>query len=330
MPLTLYRRGRIWHYRGSVASRRLRGSTKTASREVAERVVHELEAREWKGRLDGPSAILTFAEAAMLYRRAGKPDRFLRLIEDHWKDTPVKQMTPGAIRQSAVALCPAAGAATRNRHVIVPTQAIINYAAGMEMCQRIRVPRFPVQKREKIPATWEWIQSFMVHAQKRNLAALACFMFMTGARISEALAVRWEDIDFGARRVLIRQTKVGAERRPHMQPELVAALASLKGEREGSVFSFKSRSNIKTQWEGAIRRAGIKRLTPHACRHGFATTLLQRGIDPVTVAKLGGWATPAHVFATYGHAMDDDTVVDLITSTPETHAAGKRNAANGI
>ena len=41
-----------------------------------------------------------------------------------------------------------------------------------------------------VPATWAWVQSFMAVASP-HLGALACFMFLTGARISEALAVTW-------------------------------------------------------------------------------------------------------------------------------------------
>jgi hypothetical protein len=52
-----------------------------------------------------------------------------------------------------------------------------------------------------------------------------------------------------------------------------------------------------------IRAAGIPVLTPHCCRHGFATELLRRGVDVHTVAWLGGWASPAQVLATYGHAI---------------------------
>src|ERR1044072_1861580 len=104
MPLTLYRRGKIWHYRGTVAGRLIRGSTKTARKEVAQRIAADEEQRHWKGHLDGPASVLTFAQAAMMYRAAGKQDRFLRPIEDHWKDTPVRAINAAAIQQSAIVL----------------------------------------------------------------------------------------------------------------------------------------------------------------------------------------------------------------------------------
>ena len=263
----------------------------------------------------------------MLYRNAGKSDRFLRPIEDHWKDTPVKAITPGVIRQSAIVLYPTAGAATRNRQAIVPTQAIINHAAECELCPRIRVTRFPIVKKAKTPATWEWVEAFMAHATKPNLAALACFMYLTGARISQALAVRWEDVDFQARKMLIGATGKGDdERRAHMPNALIAALARIPGERSGLVFSFQSRGNCKTQWAGTIRRAGIKPLSYHACRHGFATGLLDKGVNPITVAKRGGWKDTRHVFETYGHDVADDAVTDLLIDTPATQPARKSNA----
>jgi integrase len=54
-----------------------------------------------------------------------------------------------------------------------------------------------------------------------------------------------------------------------------------------------------------MKAAGIKRLSTHCCRHGFATGLLRKGVDVVTVARLGGWKTPAQVLKTYGHAIDN-------------------------
>jgi integrase len=334
MPITIFKRGDVYHYRGTVAGRRIRGSTGTADKARAQRIAAEREDREWKRGLDGPEAVLTFADAAILYRQAEKPTRFLTIIEDYWKETPVRNVTPGAIRAAAITLYPNAGGATRNRQVIVPMQAVINHAAGLELCRTIRVKRFPVTTKDKEPATWEWIECFMAVASP-NLGALACFMFLTGARITEAMSLTWGDVDLHARRALVRQTKIGAERRAHMPPVLVAAIANIPSNREpdAPVFGYSSRDTAKQPWRAAIRRAGIKPLSFHACRHGFATALLHKGIDPITVAKLGGWKDPRHVFATYGHARDDDTLADMIIGTPLTHGVvsgrKKDNKSNG-
>lgn len=315
MPLKIYRRGEIWHFSGTIAGRRLRGSTKTADKETAKRIVAEREAREWKGTLYGPEAVLTFAQAAILYLSADKPDRFIERVAAYWKDTPVKQITGGAIRQSAIVLLPKAGNATKNRNIIVPTQAIINHAASLGKCQHMKVERFPVATKRKEPASWEWVQKFMGEASP-HLGALACFMFLTGARITEALNVRWRDIDLHARRAIIRQGKLGGEeRRAHLPPALVVSIANIPSNREpgAKVFQYSSRDTAKPLWRAACKRAKIKALTYHACRHGFATAMLHAGIDPITVAKLGGWKDAKHVFSTYGHPMADDTLADRIT-----------------
>jgi integrase len=315
MPLKLYRRpgGCVYHYRGTVDGKLLRGTTRTSDKATAQRIAAEREARYWKSSLDGPASVLTFATAAAHYRKAGKATRFLPKVEDYWKDAPVKQITAGAVRQGANVIFPDASGATKNRQFIVPTQAIINHAASLEQCQPLRVKRFPVIHRERPHATWEWIEAFMAHARP-HLGALACFMFLTGARISEALAVTWEDIDLPAGKVLIRQTKIGAERRAHLPAPLVAAIANIPDRKE-TVFKYSSRDTAKPSWRKVIARAGIKDLSFHACRHGFATAMLQAGVDPVTTAKRGGWKSPAHIFATYGHAMDDEAVTDQIIST---------------
>lgn len=315
MPLKLFRRGQVWHYRGTVAKRRLRGSTGTEDKATAQQIIADLEARTWKGHIHGPSTVLTFAQAAILYRQAGKATRHLEPVEDYWKDTPVRQITAGAIRQSAIVLLPWQSAATRNRQVIVPTQAIINHAAESELCQKISVKRFPVETKKKQPITWEWVEAFMANASP-HLGALACFMFLTGARITEALEVRWRDVDLAKGRALIKQTKVGDERRAHMPSPLVAAIANIPSNREpgAKVFRYSRRDTAKPPWVNACKRAGIEPLTFHCCRHGFATALLHSGIDPITVAKLGGWKSAQHVLTTYGHAMEDDTLSDVIST----------------
>ena len=332
MPLKLYQRGEIWHYAGTVCGKRLRGSTKTAIKEIAEQHVFEKERRIWKGYFD-PQGNVTFAQAAMIYREAGKSDRFLQRIEDYWQNTLIKDMKPGNIRAAAQKLYPNAGRATQNRQVIVPTTAIINNAAEHGLCPHIRVKRFQVKRAKvKVPATWEWVRAFMdacYAVDKPRLAASACLMFLTGARISQAIAIQWADVDFQEKKVLIRATDKGDDDRlAHMQDALIVALANITGERVGRVFGFDSRQNCQTQWDEVVKAAALKRLTPHCCRHGFATGLLERGVSPVTVARRGGWKSAQHVLTTYGHDIAREDITDVLTDTPLTQQTRKRNAIN--
>jgi integrase len=322
MPLTIYRRGKIWHYRGTVAGHRLRGSCRTSDKTIAARQIAEVEAREWKCSFDGPQAVLTFAQAAALYRRAGKSPRYLAPVEDYFRDTLVKDINAGAIKQMAIELFPNCSGASRNRLGIVVAQAIINHVAEMELCPPIRVKRFDEETREKIPATREWINAFKA-ASKPHLGAYAEFMFFTGCRPSEAVNVQWTDVDMDARTVLLRETKGGTERTAHLPAPLVVTLANLPRVRGRGVFVYKRYGDFQHAWDDAIRRAGIKRLTPHCMRHGFATGLLRRGLDVLTVAHLGGWKDAGQVLKTYGHANKKRELTDLLIDTPETQPVSR-------
>lgn len=200
--------------------------------------------------------------------------------------------------------------------MITPTQAIINFSMEDKSCQ-IRVKRFPVEKRVKEPATWTWVTAFM-SASSPHLGALAAFMFLTGARITESLSLRWTDVDLSTSRALIRQTKTHSERRAHLPTELLLAIANIPGPREGKVFGYSSRFSPVAPWRRVCKRAGIKPLSFHALRHGFATGLLDKGVNPVTVANRGGWKSTRHVFETYGHDVAAHNTTDLLIDTPET------------
>lgn len=340
MPLTLYQRGKIWHYRGTIEGERFRGTTGAQRKDEARRKLAEISCRKHeevrqKREAEKAGEVFTFAKAAIIYRRAGKPSRFVEAVEDYWKNDPVSSITGGRIKQAAIELYPNAGGATRNRHVIVPTQAIINYAASLDLCAPLRVKRFRTETKARKPATWEWVTDFMAHANP-HLGALCCFMFLTGARVSEAVDVRWSDVDLLTHKVLIRQTKVGKERIAHLPPPLMSAIMGIDGEREPGqkVFKYSSRHTVKPQWNKAIKRGDLESLPFHSCRHGFATSLLHKGVDPITVAKLGGWADAQLVFTTYGHAMKDETLTNVLadtnSDTNERHNNGKRNINSAL
>jgi integrase len=325
MSLTLYQRGKVWHFRGTVDGRRLRGSCKTTDKATAARKAAQIESIQWKRGFDGPEAVLTFAQAALLYRSDGRSTRFLDRIEDHWKDTLVKDIKPTAIRTMAIALYPGTAASTMNRQAIVPCQAIINHAAEAELCPRIRVKRFKVEKKIKPPFTLEWVNAFCAHCDSPYLIALVLFMFATGARISEALAVEWKNIDLTERTAIIPRTKIGEQRQVNLPPRLLAAIANLPKVQERPIFWYRTSWDLRRKWETTIKRAKIQRMTPHSGRHGFATAALRKGIDVKTVARLGGWKSALHVLATYAHAIEDATLNNALFDPPVTQPVPRKS-----
>ena len=323
MPLEIYRRGAVWHCRGTVGPngrrKRIRQSLHTKDKDTAARQIAEIEKKYWDGHFDGPAAILTFAQAARLYRNAGKSIRFLAPIEKYLGHTLVKDITEGTVQMMAKDLYPNCNGASLNRLALVPTKAVINHAAKHKLCTSLRVERYEEDSKVREPATLEWVEKFMTGAGP-HLGAMALFMFLTGARVGEAVALQPADVDLPAATVKIRQTKVkgNPERISHLPIPLVVALANLTPV-NGRVFGYLKPANLRTAWRGAVKRAGIKHLSPHSCRHGFATGLLRAGVDVVTVAWLGGWKSVEQVLKTYGHANKNPRLVNLLLNTRLTH-----------
>lgn len=333
--LKIYRRkgSKIYSYRGTIAGRRLRGSTGTTDKARADRIAAEKAAEVWKRDLDGPGAVLTFAKASMLYRAAGKETKYLERIEDYYKDTLIKDIKPGAIKQMAIDTYPNASPQTRNRQAITPAQAVINHCAELELCPPIRVRHFEFEEKIKPPIMIDWLDTFCAHARP-VVAALATFMFSTACRISEVRRLDWPEIDFNRREILIVKTKNKKQRLPHMPQRLLIALANLP--RDDKPFGCWSESSLRRFWDEDIERAadavpGFKRMTFHSCRHGFATTTLRTmKLDPKTAAELGGWDDITLFMRTYAHAIQDSTLTEEIFDTELTQAKTKSSKINDV
>jgi integrase len=314
MPLKIYRRpgSLVWQYRGTLAGNRLRGSTGASDKETAQRIASAIEDKFWKRGLDGKEKGLTWPKAAALYLAAGKSPKYLPALTKHWRDAKIADMSAGSIRQAAIDIYPSAKNSTRNRQCIVPTLAVINHCAELGHCSPLRMKRFKVDTKIKKPVTLEWINAFEANCDRPDVRALAVFLYATGARISEARNVKWDDIDFGRRKVLIRQSKIGEEREAHLPPHLFVTLANLS--RDKSPFDV-AYTTFRDAWARTTKAAGIEPLTFHSCRHGFATALHDKGVGVKTIAKAGGWKSAQHLFQTYLHASDDATVTDKLFDT---------------
>jgi hypothetical protein len=295
MALRLYQRGKVWWIDGTVSGRRVRESTRETDRRAAEGVAIKRAGEERRIAEFGPSSVLTFGAAVGFYLDEGGSERYLTPIFAKWEHKLVREILPGNVTDLARELYPVAGPATRNRQVISPVQAVVNFNAKRGRCSPIRVERFFVPKHQPKVATMDWLDRFIAHASP-HLGALALYMAMTGARISDP-------------------------RVTFLPPQLVAAMANLP-HRNGRVFVYRTRQSVQTGWAGAERKAGIAHIGPHdAGRRLFATTMIQGGIDPVTVAKAGGWKSQRLVVETYAQPADAKAAVEkvfgkLVTQAP--------------
>ncbi|HTP29306.1 MAG TPA: tyrosine-type recombinase/integrase, partial [Anaeromyxobacteraceae bacterium] len=135
------------------------------------------------------------------------------------------------------------------------------------------------------------------------LGPLVRFLFGTGVRRGEALALRWEDVSFDVSTARIRRTlthgrlgtpKSGKGRTVQLSPGLAAMLRALLtsrrrealaqgwGEVPPWVFCGAEgqplEANLSRAWGRLQRRAraaGIRALPLHSCRHFFATEALR-------------------------------------------------------
>jgi integrase len=146
------------------------------------------------------------------------------------------------------------------------------------------------------------------------------FMAHTGARVGEAIAVRWEDIEDGAhgRTVKLVSRKGTGVARTRRVPLNAMAMSALKEQARlsrltGPIASRKGRLFRNTRGDGwgsermlenhlaaARKLAGIEDFRLHDFRHTFASLLVQKGVALQTLAELLGHASLAMVLR-YAH-----------------------------
>lgn len=324
----LYKRGSVWWIDGKFTHGRVRESSRETERRHAESYALRREGEERRREEFGDEAVITFGAAAGIYLDAGKSARYLTPIFNKWEHRLVRDIKPGNVHDLARELYPAAGPATRNRQVISPVQAVINHAAKRGYCPPIRVERLFVPTPERKTAPAGWLDKFMAHA-KPHLGALAQFMAMTGARITESTTLDWEDVKLPERTAYLRHTKNGEPRMVALPGPLVVTLGALPGEHKGRVFGYPNRHGPQRPWVTAEKRARIPHIPPHdAGRRLFATTMIQAGIDPVTVAKAGGWKSVRMVVDVYAQPADTTEAVNRVFGTLESQTPVKKDATN--
>ncbi len=320
----VFKRGKVYYFTVNIDGRQFRRSTGLTSKKQAQELADEEVARIKLASVRGHDVDLTVGKAALMYQAAGKDDRYLDKIVEHWGGLKIRGIKPEWVRKRAQDLYPEAKPATLNRQVITPLQAVINHAYQAEDGRQIRIEKLKVEGvKKKTAVDGAWHEKFAEHAVSRRMAIMARFMFETAARISEAIRVRREDVDLEARTVELTKTKTKPRVARISQP-LADMIAEVIGDepirhrndkrRVNGLFGYASRHAVYNGWKTTCDRAGIPYAPPHSSgRVSFATELVVRkNIDPVTAARLGGWASPKIMMDTYAKSDAGHDVVDAV------------------
>lgn len=183
---------------------------------------------------------------------------------------------------------------------------------------------------------WHEVKRILAEVAEPRYSAMICVMAGAGLRVSEVCALRVEDVqterdtaghklDRGV--LVVRKGKGDKERLAPLSPTLREELRDYYRvmQPEGLLFPNERRTgavrpkSVQKALREACERAGLKKhVTPHELRHTFATTMLEQGVDLLTLQEALGHSRLSTT-AEYTHVRSD-----RIAAMPDLLAQSRR------
>jgi len=228
-------------------------------------------------------------------------------------------------RYKAMRLAQGVRNSTVNRDLAI-LRKMFNLAVEWGYLHERKVPRVRLfsekdNLKERILTAEEEARLFDVSSE--HLKPVLKIALHTGMRRGEILSLRWDDVDFEVRMIKVVRTKSGKVRFIPINEVLFNELKRLRSTSSGSGLVF-CQNSVRTAFEGACRRAGIHGLRFHDLRHTFATRLVERGVDLITVKELLGHSSVT-ITERYTHTFSEQkrSAVDVLAAMKrETGIAG--------
>ena len=185
---------------------------------------------------------------------------------------------------------------------------------------------------------------FVEHIDSSVYKTFFSFLYMTGCRKGEALALRWKNIDFANKTVRIEKSitrrfdkkkhpdalwletppkNIYSVRTIDLPKKLISLLQEHKQKENGKANDFVfcgsapfTATTIARNFDLAIEKSDIKKIRIHDLRHSHASYLISKGLDVVAVAKRLGHSDTHETLNTYAHffAKDREKVIAVLDS----------------
>jgi integrase len=243
------------------------------------------------------------------------------------RSTKARDVTPAHLRTMIDKLRVEKASGSSVRGVVVATSALFRYAVrrGMVATNPVRLLERgdrPSGKRESEPRYLDRAQIDALLGklgdEYRPIAALLAF---AGLRVSEALALRWRDVDLAANTLNVQGTKTAASAAtvPIAEPlkkELKAhrkklAAAGFQRVAAGAPLFTQDRRNTlraiyKAGDDAGLNPEGSERVGCHDLRHSCAGLLFAAGVSAPTVASVLRHSDTRVTLTTYAGLVETD------------------------
>lgn len=192
--------------------------------------------------------------------------------------------------------------------------AMFNGLIKSNPVQVIKLPSNLPKQQRKIPTDEELA---IVNCNYEGFSFLPYFLLNTGLRISEALALHYEDIDFDTKEIKIYKHLLHDGNRPIIENKtktinsqrtvvLLDRVAEKMDRTKTGIIFCNPAGNYLTKRELALRWAKWQKenncsVTAHQLRHGYATMLFEAGIDLKDAQDLMGHSDIKTTQSIYTH-----------------------------
>ena len=173
-------------------------------------------------------------------------------------------------------------------------RAIVNKALNLKLYKGLNPCVGVVKQRDNPPRdkyfTKEDIKNLLLTAEDR-LKPLIAFSFLTACRRSEALNLRWKDVDFYSGIIRITQSKSGKPREIPMSNDLRPILWAMRGNPQDKVFDITSGA-LRCSFNKLLNKLGFgDGYVWHYLRHSYASLYLQNGGNITDLQRILGHAS---------------------------------------
>jgi integrase/recombinase XerD len=176
----------------------------------------------------------------------------------------------------------------------------------------VKMPRIPKRFTLPIVLSKRECRKFFKATENLKHRVILFLIYSGGLRSGETCNLRWKEIDFDRKRILIKAGKNRKDRYVMLSRYLVNWLKEYRKKYKPIEFVFNGKNEGKPMAKGTLqyivkcikKNSGIeKKISCHTLRHSFATHLLEDGADLVSIKELLGHTRIQHTL-TYTHIAE--------------------------